>query len=111
MRSPFEDLIEFDPAGDVLTEWCDVECGDVVSLATPAGTARAYLPRHYEAGYQYPLLVWLRSSSRDGADMARWVPQISDRNYVALEVTGPLATRFAVLGRSSWPDDRRLIPA
>lgn len=95
---------------DVLTDWCDLDAGGIVEVASRTGLHRAFLPCHYEPGYSYPLIVWLRSSMHDGADIAQWIPAISDRNYVAIEMTGPLAARFA-LGRSSWPSDRSALAA
>jgi phospholipase/carboxylesterase len=109
MRTPFDDDLD-GAAVDVLTEWCDLDAGGVVEVASLTGPRRAFLPCHYEPGYQYPLIVWLRSSMKDDADIARWMPAISERNFVAIEVTGPLAARFA-LGRSSWPSDRTALAA
>jgi phospholipase/carboxylesterase len=99
-----------DTAATALTDWCDLDAGGVVEVASRTGLCRAFLPCHYEPAYRYPLIVWLRSSMRDDADIAHWMPTISDRNYVAIEMTGPLAARFA-LGRSSWPSDRSALPA
>jgi phospholipase/carboxylesterase len=49
-----------------------------------------FAPLHYEAGYAYPLLVWLHSGSGDERQLARVMPLISMRNYVGLAVRGPV---------------------
>ncbi|MGL4942150.1 MAG: alpha/beta hydrolase [Thermoguttaceae bacterium] len=56
-----------------------------------AETARPHIlfaPMHYEAGYAYPLVVWLHSSGHDERQVMRTMPQISMRNYVAVAPQG-----------------------
>jgi phospholipase/carboxylesterase len=45
-------------------------------------------PVHYEAGYSYPLFVWLHDSCCDERQLLRIMPQISLRNYVAVAPRG-----------------------
>ncbi len=59
-----------------------------------------FSPLHYEAGYAYPLLVWLHTPSRnDERQLMRIMPVISMRNYVAVAPRGiPLEE-----GGYGWP--------
>jgi predicted esterase len=88
-------------------EWCDLEQGSIISLHSAAASRNVYLPCHYEPYYRYPLVLWLES--RPG-ELRNWFPAISERNYLAVGVQGPLAAR-TVLGGSSWPRDRSAIAA
>lgn len=54
-------------------------------------TARPHIlfaPLHYEAGYAYPLLIWLHSAGEDERQVMRVMPSISMRNYVAIAPQG-----------------------
>jgi len=47
-------------------------------------------PLHYESNYAYPLLVWLHGSGDTEKQLARIMPLISMRNYVAIAPRGTL---------------------
>ena len=47
-----------------------------------------FAPLHYEAGYAYPLLVWLHGSGCDERQLLRIMPLVSLRNYVAVAPRG-----------------------
>ncbi|MDR0520620.1 MAG: dienelactone hydrolase family protein [Planctomycetaceae bacterium] len=68
----------------------------ILDFAQPATTARTrtapphilFSPMHYEAGYKYPLLVWLHPAGENEHQLIRIMPQISVRNYVAVAPRG-----------------------
>ena len=47
-----------------------------------------FSPLHYEAGYAYPLIVWLHGSGNDERQVMRIMPVLSMRNYVAVAPRG-----------------------
>jgi pimeloyl-ACP methyl ester carboxylesterase len=47
-----------------------------------------FVPQGYEAGYDYPLLVWLTDPTSAGFDLGRVMARLSLRNFVAVEATG-----------------------
>lgn len=47
-----------------------------------------FFPLHYEAGYAYPLLVWLHGCGGDERQVMRVMPKLSMRNYVAVAPQG-----------------------
>src|SRR5262245_27871047 len=53
----------------------------------------AYVPRHYEPKYAYPLLVLFHGRGGDENQLLRIMPRLSNRNYVAVGLRGPQATR------------------
>ncbi|MDR0390885.1 MAG: hypothetical protein LBH59_03185 [Planctomycetaceae bacterium] len=64
-------------------------------------------PVHYEAGYAYPLFVWLHDSDHDERQLLQIMPQISLQNYVAVAprgkaVVAPVDTNFSVV--DNWND-------
>ncbi len=73
---------------------------------TPAHSC--FSPIHYQAGYAYPLIVWLHGSGNPGAgsnedELKQVMPLISVRNYVAI---APRGTRRLVdeRGAYTWGD-------
>jgi phospholipase/carboxylesterase len=50
-----------------------------------------FTPKHYERNYAYPLIVWLHSADDDERQVARVLPLVSDRNYVAVGPRGTAA--------------------
>lgn len=50
-----------------------------------------HLPDHYEPGYSYPLIVWFHDDDSSETELGRFLPQISDRNYLGLAVRGNVA--------------------
>lgn len=55
--------------------------------ATGLSDARLFMPQGYEAGYDYPLLVWLADD--DGFDLGRAMTRLSLRNFVAIQPGRP----------------------
>ncbi len=49
---------------------------------------RFFLPLHYEAKYQYPLIVWLHNDGFNENQIEQLMPHISLRNFVAVGVRG-----------------------
>lgn len=47
-----------------------------------------FAPQHYEAGYAYPLVVWLHSAGGNERQVARIMPLVSTRNYVGVGARG-----------------------
>jgi phospholipase/carboxylesterase len=47
-----------------------------------------FAPLHYEAGYAYPLIVWLHGLGDDERQLRRVMPLISMRNHVAIAPRG-----------------------
>lgn len=86
---------------------------DVVSVPAPAtrleqstlqlsehhGNAYAlFAPVHYEANYDYPLLLWLHGPGDDERQICRVMPHISLRNYVGVGPRGCCAPEPGGLG-------------
>jgi phospholipase/carboxylesterase len=46
-------------------------------------------PLHYEAGYAYPLIVWLHGWGDDESQLKRVMPLVSMQNFVAVAPRGP----------------------
>lgn len=68
----------------------ELEAGDnsgpVVSLVDePHAIA---LPDVYETGYNYPLIVWFHGTGGSEEDIFRVLPEISERNYLAMSLRG-----------------------
>ena len=53
-------------------------------LPTPGGSARVFVPQGYEAGYDYPLVVWLADPA-ESFDLGRAMARTSLRNFVAVQ--------------------------
>jgi phospholipase/carboxylesterase len=51
-----------------------------------------YVPLHYEAGYAYPLLVWLHDRAGNERQLSRMMQYVSLRNYVAVAPRGTTAS-------------------
>ncbi len=47
-----------------------------------------FRPLHYEAGYAYPLIVWLHGEGEDERQLLRVMPSVSSQNYVAIAPRG-----------------------
>lgn len=52
-----------------------------------------FTPLHYEANYAYPLIVWLHGAGESDRVLARLMPHISLRNYVAVAPRGTQPSR------------------
>lgn len=53
-----------------------------------------YLPNHYEAGYAYPLIVWLTAEDAPQGSLKSTMRRISDRNCLAVAVRPNSAKRL-----------------
>ena len=58
-------------------DWGWDEWGDLV----------VYRPVGYEPGYEYPLVVWLSLDELAGVTLRDWFPDLSERNYLGVEVS------------------------
>lgn len=65
------------------------------------------LPREYEPGYAYPLLVFFHDEGANEQHLHRWMQCISTQNYIGLGLRGPLLDRSLLPGRFRWPGRRR----
>jgi pimeloyl-ACP methyl ester carboxylesterase len=57
-------------------------------LADWTGGVPVFVPQGYEAGYDYPLLVWLSDPLGPPVDLGRCMARVSLRNFVAVEAAG-----------------------
>jgi len=64
-------------------------------------------PVHYEPAYAYPLLIWLHSAGTSEREIHQIMPLISERNYVALGIRGPVSRGAGHL----WPQTAESIAA
>lgn len=58
-----------------------------------------FVPHGYEPAYEYPLLVWIGDPLGDPVDLARVMPELSLRNFVAVQVTGGAAAAWQAVDR------------
>lgn len=56
-----------------------------------------FAPIHYEAGYSYPLIVWLHGSGSDEKQLFRIMPRLSLRNYIAVAPRGLTSNESGVM--------------
>jgi phospholipase/carboxylesterase len=73
---------------------------DVATLTHPRvfGTEAAphatFSPMHYEAGYAYPLVIWLHGPQGTERELKQVMPLVSMRNYVAAAPRGTRSDRM-----------------
>lgn len=82
------------------------------ALADWTGGMPVFVPQGYEPGYDYPLLVWVADPLGPAIDLARVMPRLSLRNFVAVRATGGatavwqavdrVASRLSVHPRRIW---------
>lgn len=82
------------------------------AVADWTGGMPVFVPQGYEPGYDYPLLVWLADPLGDGVDLARVMPRLSLRNFVAVRAAGGatavwravdrVASRLSIHPRRIW---------
>jgi pimeloyl-ACP methyl ester carboxylesterase len=58
------------------------------AVADWTGGLPVFIPQGYEAGYDYPLLVWLGDPLGAPVDLGRDMARVSLRNFVAVSATG-----------------------
>ena len=80
---------EFQQAIQVVDEPGPVRSRTPFPLALPH---RLFFPQHFEARYQYPLLVWLHSEDSSEYELDEVAASISMRNYIAVGLRGPQAS-------------------
>lgn len=88
-----EDTASASVGVDLLDRWtCESH-----SPAPEGSPPATFSPMHYEAGYAYPLVVWLHGAGQSEHDLPEVMAHVSTRNYVAI---APVA-----IGSSSdpWP--------
>lgn len=66
---------------------------------------RLCLPANFEAGYSYPLIVWLHDDGCDADEIDGVLPRISERNYLAI---APQGNVLRAVGRGWSTDNDRL---
>jgi len=82
------------------------------ALADWTGGMPVFVPQGYEPGYDYPLLVWVADPLGPAVELARVMPRLSLRNYVAVRATGGatavwqavdrVASRLSIHPRRIW---------
>ncbi len=60
-----------------------------------------FVPQGYEAGYDYPLLVWLSDPLGPAFDLGRTMARVSLRNFVAVEAAGGATAVWRAIDRVS----------
>lgn len=86
-------------------------------ITTPADTlvdlplkhVSLFRPEHYEAGYAYPLIIWLHPDGGSEHDLHEVMPQISLRNYLGLSFRAPAINPAAPQNGYCWPDSHLFI--
>lgn len=71
----------------------------------PSRPARVYLPTDYQPKYAYPLVVLFHAGGECEGHAARFVPQLSRRNYVALCLRGGIKRGLRPDGRPAYEWD------
>ena len=61
---------------------------DGVDVAATRMQSSVFLPVHYESSYAYPMLIWLHPNGSNHQQLDNVMPQISERNYIGLALTG-----------------------
>jgi len=59
-----------------------------VEPSIPATAHSCFAPVHYEAGYAYPLIVWLHGHRSNEEELRQIMPLISVRNHIAIAPRG-----------------------
>jgi phospholipase/carboxylesterase len=81
----------------------------------PAGESNSshciFTPLHYERNYAYPLIVWLHGPDDDEHQVARIMPLVSMRNYVAVGPRGTLRSPRAEAGFRWSQNERQIVLA
>ncbi len=85
--SPWADLIPHIPDSSMSTLLAK-------KLARPAtdSPVATFIPKHYESGYAYPLLVWLHDSGGNERHLPQVMRHISLQNFVAVAPRAPHAS-------------------
>jgi phospholipase/carboxylesterase len=92
--SPWQDLIPVLPDSSINA----VLAKKLVRPAVDAPIA-TFLPKHYEAGYAYPLIVWLHDSGENERHLPQVMRHISLQNFVAV---APRATNVSTVDKRGF---------
>lgn len=79
-----------------------VDPGGTLDSGDPAVHCALTIPRGYEPGYAYPLIVWFHEAAADERQLVDVLPFISDQNYAGLAVRGPLPVLNGLPGQRRW---------
>ncbi len=72
-----------------ITNWFDRQAFEVSNESTKSAEAHScFSPVHYEAGYAYPLIVWLHGPCSNEDELRQVMPLISMRNHVGVAPRG-----------------------
>lgn len=72
-------------------------------VATPhSWPFRTFLPRGYEPGYPYPLIVFLHGHASSEEQILKYAPRLSRRNYVCIAPRGPVVLGPDRTGRMTY---------
>ncbi len=78
----------FDSLSDPLDSWGQSQDADLDEqwACEPWGDLTLFRPEGQESSYAYPLLIWLSIDATPGVTLRDWFPDLSERNYVGVEV-------------------------
>ncbi|QDV20717.1 hypothetical protein Pan153_53950 [Gimesia panareensis] len=79
------------------------------TLNLPLKHISLFRPEHYEAGYAYPLVIWLHPDCGSEHDLHTVMPEISIRNYLGLSFRAPAIDPEAPDNGYRWPDSHLFI--
>jgi phospholipase/carboxylesterase len=84
------------------------------SSAAPAAPERpldpdVYVPEGYEPNYAYPLVVWLTPAPLSGVEFHQFMSQISDRNYLGIQLRIDGEAADAAVGETGLADALPLV--
>lgn len=79
------------------------------TLNLPLKHISLFRPEHYEAGYAYPLVIWLHPDCGSEFDLHTVMPAISTRNYLGLSFRAPAINPQAPENGFCWPDSHLFI--
>ncbi len=76
------------------------------STGSPDTSCAQFVPLHYEAGYAYPLVVWLHGRGNDERQLMRIMPMVSMRNFIAIAPRGTCASDLSQGASYEWRQSR-----
>lgn len=79
------------------------------TLNLPLKHISLFRPEHYEAGYAYPLVIWLHPDCGSEHDLHTVMPEISIRNYLGLSFRAPAIDPETPDNGYRWPDSQLFI--
>lgn len=85
------------------TRWSERQEFTLPAQEFSATCHSCFTPVHYEAGYAYPLIVWLHGYQSNEDELPQVMPLVSARNFVAIAPRGSAAVQ-KVPGAYTWDD-------